>query len=454
MIAGWFVAVLGTTTHRTFGRVTVTGTIKPTTTSAFVLPVCPHLCQSQPVHGPAGRAAGTQKPRLLTAQAVPPKTMPGRAGGSHGIFRGCRHFLFFFALFTFTLDSFGGIRGGSTTKPSGTVGNAAMQTKPSLPNQSPAKGKTANAPGRPTPTLRTPVRDPAACIDEQGDLAPAMVVLPPGHLFMGSPKDEKGRFDDEGPQHWVTIRKPFALGSCEISVGQFRRFVEETGYVTEAEKPDAEGCYVWDSALKKYQPRKGSHWRQPGFPQTDNHPVVCVTHADASAYANWLSQRTGSRYRLPTEAEWEYAVRATPAIDRHRYAARYWGDDSEGKQQCDYANGADQTAKSISGKDWTLADCFDDYAYTAPVGSFRPTLLGLYDLLGNVWEWTADCWHQDYTGAPTDGSAWLEANQGVCSRRVVRGGSWVNLPLILRSGFRYRYDRAVNFLGFRLARDF
>jgi len=303
-------------------------------------------------------------------------------------------------------------------------------------------------------TLRTPVRDPAACIDEQGDLAPAMVVLPPGHLFMGSPKDEKGRFDDEGPQHWVTIRKPFALGSCEISVGQFRRFVEETGYVTEAEKPDAEGCYVWDSALKKYQPRKGSHWRQPGFPQTDNHPVVCVTHADASAYANWLSQRTGSRYRLPTEAEWEYAVRATPAIDRHRYAARYWGDDSEGKQQCDYANGADQTAKSISGKDWTLADCFDDYAYTAPVGSFRPTLLGLYDLLGNVWEWTADCWHGDYTGAPMDGSAWLEAKQGDCSRRVVRGGSWGIGPQYLRSGFRNWFNRALNDLGFRLARDF
>ncbi len=352
------------------------------------------------------------------------------------------------------------VQAGQSTSPVAPDAGLIMrnQPRPLIPAPSirptPDPGGTANT--NPTTLLRTPVRDPAACIDEQGDLAPAMVVLPPGHLFMGTPKNEIVRFGDEEPQHWVTIRKPFALGSCEISVGQFRRFVEETGYVTEAEKPDAEGCNVWDSALKKYEPRKGSHWRQPGFPQTDNHPVVCVTHADALAYANWLSQRTGSRYRLPTEAEWEYAVRATPAIDRHRYAARYWGNDSEGKQQCDYANGADQSAQSISAKDWTLADCNDGYAYTAPVASFRPTMLGLYDLLGNVWEWTADCWHMYYTGAPADGSAWLEANQGDCSRRVVRGGSWYVDPQFLRSANRFSYTSvdAFNIQGFRLARDF
>ena len=449
MIAGWFGAALGTTTRRTCVRVTVTGTIKPTTTSAFVLPVCPHLCQSRPVHGPVGRAAGTQKPRLLTAQAVPPKTMPRRAGGSHGIlFRGCRQLMVFFALILFTLNSFGAA--AHSTKPIGTVSSTVMPTKPPLPNQS---GMKANASGQPSPILPTPERDPAACIDQHSDLAPAMVVLPPGHFRMGTPKDEPGRFGDEGPQHWVTLRKPFAMGRCEITVAQFRRFVEETGYVTEAEKPDAKGCNVWNSALKKYEPQKGSHWRQPGFPQTDNHPVVCVTHADALAYVHWLSRCTGSRYRLPTEAEWEYAVRATPVIDRHRTTARYWGDDSEGKHQCDYSNGADQSTQSISGKDWTLADCHDGYAYTAPVASFRPTPLGLYDLLGNVWEWTADCWHGDYKGAPADGSAWLEANQGDCSRRVVRGGSWGDGPRILRSGNRSRNYVAGNGLGFRLARD-
>ena len=302
--------------------------------------------------------------------------------------------------------------------------------------------------------LPTPERDSAACIDQHNDLAPAMVVLPPGHFRMGTPKNEPSRYDDEGPQHWVTLRKPFAMGRCEVTVGQFRRFVEETGYVTEAEKPDAKGCNVWNSALKKYEQRKGSHWRQPEFPQTDHHPVVCVTHADALAYVHWLSRRTGAHYRLPTEAEWEYAVRATPAIDRHRTTARYWGDDSEGKQQCDYANGADQTAKSELGADWTYASCTDHYAYTAPVASFRPTLLGLYDMLGNAWEWTADCWHKDYTGAPADGSAWLEASQGDCKLRVVRGGSWGGYPQSLRSGGRGRGDEADYYLGFRLARDF
>ncbi|MFZ4703493.1 MAG: formylglycine-generating enzyme family protein, partial [Candidatus Methylumidiphilus sp.] len=304
--------------------------------------------------------------------------------------------------------------------------------------------------------LPTPERDPNACNDEHGDLAPAMVVLPPGHFRMGSPEDEPGRFTNESPQHWVTLRKPFALGSCEITVGQFRRFVEETGYVTELEKPEAQGCVVWDAALKKYEPRKGSHWRQSGFPQTEHHPVVCVTYADALAYADWLSHRTGGRYRLPTEAEWEYAVRATPKIDRPLATARYWGEVSKAKQQCDYANGADQSAQSISGKDWRLADCQDGYAYTAPVASFRPTLLGLYDLLGNVWEWTSDCWHEDYTGAPVDGSAWLEAKQSDCQHRVIRGGSWYYVPQILRSADRYWYTSVgASFdLGFRLARDF
>ncbi len=428
--------------------------MKPTTTSAFGLLVCPHLCQSRPVHGPVGRAAGTQKPRLLTAQAVPPKTMPRQAGGSRGIFfRGCRQPMVFFALILSALNSFDAIA-ARRTDASGTANNSAMPARPSLPNQLPIKGVTANATGQPSPILPTPERDPAACIDQHSDLAPAMVVLPPGHFRMGTPKEEPGRFADEGPQHWVTLRKPFAFGRCEITVGQFRRFVEETGYVTDAEKPDAKGCNGWNSTLKQFAQRKGSHWRQPGFPQTDNHPVVCVTHADALAYAHWLSLRTGGHYRLPTEAEWEYAVRATPTLDRHRSTARYWGDDSEGKQQCDYANGADQTAKSELAADWTYASCIDHYAYTAPVASFRPTLLGLYDMLGNVWEWTADCWHKDYTGAPDDGSAWLEANQGECQSRAVRGGSWLGNPLLLRSGLRFRIGVANDDLGFRLARDF
>ncbi len=353
------------------------------------------------------------------------------------------------------------VEAGKSTRPiGGTDAGKIMRNQPTplIPAPAPLSQQGTRIPetyiNNQTTLLPTPERDSAACIDQHNDLAPAMVVLPPGHFRMGTPKNEPSRYDDEGPQHWVTLRKPFAMGRCEVTVGQFRRFVEETGYVTEAEKPDAKGCKVWNSSLKKFEQRKGSHWRQPEFPQTDHHPVVCVTHADALAYVHWLSRRTGAHYRLPTEAEWEYAVRATPAIDRHRTTARYWGDDSEGKQQCDYANGADQTAKSELGADWTYASCTDHYAYTAPVASFRPTLLGLYDMLGNAWEWTADCWHKDYTGAPADGSAWLEASQGDCKLRVVRGGSWYVFPRGLRSGDRVWDDVAVNYLGFRLARDF
>ena len=229
----------------------------------------------------------------------------------------------------------------------------------------PGSGIVGNSNDNSDPLLPTPDRDPNACTDEHGDLAPAMVVLPPGHFLMGTPKDEQGRNTREGPQHWVTLRKPFAMGRCEITVAQFRRFVEETGYVTEAEKPDGEGCSIGtlavgkfprNSDLVKFEQRKGIGWRQPGFPQTDQHPVVCVSHGDALAYADWLSLRTGGHYRLPTEAEWEYAVRSTPTLERYRVTARYWGEDSVGKQQCDYANGADKSAQSISGKEKTLAD--------------------------------------------------------------------------------------------------
>jgi formylglycine-generating enzyme required for sulfatase activity len=355
-----------------------------------------------------------------------------------------------------SMDVCAGISGGTVIRPSSVQTQLDQTPNSILPiNQPPLARQTSNAQNTANPSLILPIpdREADACIEAHSDLAPAMVVLPPGHFRMGTPKDEPGRSTDEGPQHWVTIKKPFAMGRCEITVAQFRRFVEETGYVTEAEQPDAKGCYAWNAALSKGDQHKGSHWRLPGFPQTDQHPVVCVSQADASAYADWLSQRTGAHYRLPTEAEWEYAVRATPTLDRPLTAARYWGEDAEAKRQCDYANGADQSAQAISDRDWSLAGCDDGYAYTAPVASFRPTLLGLYDLLGNVWEWTADCWHQDYTGAPADGSAWLEAKQGDCNHRVVRGGSWGSGPQILRSVNRSEFNYAYIYLGFRVARD-
>lgn len=282
------------------------------------------------------------------------------------------------------------------------------------------------------------------CRTEAGQ-APTMVMVKPGRFLMGSPDDENGHSDDEGPQHEVTIPKPFAISRCEITVEQFKQFVQDSHYQTTAEE-SGKGCYVWDSDKKQVEQLPERNWKNPGFEQNADHPVVCVSWDDAQAYAAWLSRRTGATYRLPTEAEWEYAARAGTT------AARYYRDD----QQCNYANSAGQEAKSIAGSDWMLAECTDGHVYTAPVASYAENHFGLFDMLGNVWEWTQDCWHDNYRNALRDGSAWLEKDGGNCSRRMVRGGSWLNAPQFLRSAFRDGggTDEAYFNQGFRIARDF
>ena len=269
-----------------------------------------------------------------------------------------------------------------------------------------------------------------------------MVLIAPGRFWMGSADAEAGRDNDEGPRHEVTIVRPFALARCETTVGEFRRFIDETGYVTDAERGD--GCWATDASGKAEQ-RKTANWRDPGFPQTDLHPVVCVSWNDARVYARWLSLRTGQTYRLPTEAEWEYAARAGST------QSRFWGDDPNAA--CDYANGADRSA-AAKFANWTVAGCDDKIVFTAASGSYRRNAWGLSDMLGNVWEWTEDCWHESYGGAPNDGSVWREANSGDCARRVLRGGSWSNGPRDLRSADRsglYAGGASVG-VGIRLAR--
>lgn len=279
--------------------------------------------------------------------------------------------------------------------------------------------------------------------------APTMVVIRPGQFEMGSMYGNA----NEQPVHEVTIPQPFAISRCEITVGQFRQFVEDKNYhqgekyLTTAEQ-NGQGCYVLTNNNWRQKPEH--HWNNPGFEQTDDHPVVCVSWDDAQAYLQWLSRRTGAQYRLPTEAEWEYAVRADTVTER------FYRDDL----QCDYANGAGQETKTktktIADSVWSFADCSDAHVYTAPVGSFGQNAFGLFDMLGNVWEWTQDCWHDSYHNAPADGSAWLEADGGDCSGRLIRGGSWINIPQILRSAFRFRRNTvyADIYLGFRIARDF
>ena len=252
---------------------------------------------------------------------------------------------------------------------------------------------------------------------------PQMVVVPAGSFEMGSPASEEGRYDYEGPQHRVTIGSNFAVGVYEVTRGEFARFVSAT------ERSTGDSCWMWEDG--GWEERSGRSWRSPGFSQEDSHPVVCVSWEDARAYAEWLSRETGEEYRLLSEAEWEYAARAGTAT-------RYWWGDAIGSNRANCGN-----------------SCGDGYARTAPVGSFSANAFGLHDVHGNVWEWVEDCWHENYEGAPRDGSVWFGDQGGNCSPRVFRGGSWIDYPRYLRSAYRNWSDSGNRgyVLGFRLFRS-
>ena len=262
---------------------------------------------------------------------------------------------------------------------------------------------------------------------------PEMVVIPAGSFQMGSPDDEEGRYADEGPQHRVTLDAPFALGKYEVTRGQFSRFVAATGH-------EAKGCRYWDGDSVENDPNRS--WRDPGYEQSNNHPVACVSWEDAQAYIDWLRKESGENYRLPSEAEWEYAARAGTMT---RY---FWGDDAD--EGCSFANGGDEKLKEATGWTHVLA-CNDGFYGTAPVGSFRSNAFDLYDISGNVWEWIEDLYHESYDGAPSDGSPWVEGNN---SARVLRGGSWDDEPRLLRSAYRVWDEPGYrDFIsGFRVAR--
>jgi formylglycine-generating enzyme required for sulfatase activity len=228
---------------------------------------------------------------------------------------------------------------------------------------------------------------------------PEMVVVPSGAFTMGTPSTEEGHLNDEGPQHKVTIRHPFAIGEGAVTLGEFAAFIADTRHNMDG------GCNVatsghWETQLDK-------SWRAPGFQQNDSHPVVCVSWEDAKAYTSWLSHKTGKPYRLPSEAEREYAARAGTAT-------KYWWGNDIGKENANC---------STCGSQW-------DDKQTAQVGSFQPNTFGLYDMNGNVWEWVEDIYHQNYAEAPTDGSAWQGGNASI---RIFRGGAWHNV--LNRPGF-------------------
>ena len=269
------------------------------------------------------------------------------------------------------------------------------------------------------------------------------VYIEPGTFMMGSPSNESGRDKDE-KQHSVTLTKGFYMQTTEVTVGQWRAFVRDTGYKTDAETGG--GAWIWTGS--KWGKKEGYYWGNPGFSQSDDHPVTCVSWNDVQKFIRWLNRKEGEKYGLPTEAQWEYACRAGTST------ARFWGDDPD--DACGYANVHDQTSKRVNNKfDWSHHNCDDGYAVTAPVGSFRFNDFGLYDMIGNVWEWCEDrCNWEGKVVTDTYRNGIVDPLCVKGSYRVIRGGCWNNLPRCVRSAFRFNYSPGSRYsgLGFRLLR--
>jgi formylglycine-generating enzyme required for sulfatase activity len=281
-------------------------------------------------------------------------------------------------------------------------------------------------------------------VDRNGS-APEMVVMPIGEFTMGSPAREPGRRDNEGPPHSVNIARAFALGRTEVTVAQFRRFVRRTDFSTDAERLGSSTFY--DEKTGRIVSGRGIDWRSDytGENARDDEPVVHVSWNDARAYAEWLATATSKSYRLPSEAEFEYALRAGATT---RYA---WGNGEPTRVVANVTGDAD---RSRTKRSWTRAFArYDDgYWGPAPVGRYPASAFGLSDMGGNVSEWVVDCWHDGYLRAPEDGSAWV--NKG-CRKRVVRGASWASVPDQVRVAYRISSapDVRGGRVGIRVARD-
>jgi formylglycine-generating enzyme required for sulfatase activity len=291
------------------------------------------------------------------------------------------------------------------------------------------RARSQPAPSAPAPQAAAPVAAaPPTLLRDAfqggGGAGPELVVLRAGRFQMGSPEHErkiamlcgaqKNWLARETPQHWVGIERPFAMGRYPVTVGEWRVFVEATGW----------------------QPSGEVDWSAPGFPQTDDHPVVGVTWGDAQQYVAWLGERTGQRYRLPSEAEWEYACRAGT------------------KTAFSFGDAIDTSLANYDGNFTWNGGARGEYRRgTTPVTQFAPNPWGLHDMHGNVWEWVQDVMHDSYEGAPLDGSAWEEG--GERARRILRGGSWLYNPRYLRSALRNGFSAVManDIVGLRVVRE-
>jgi len=277
------------------------------------------------------------------------------------------------------------------------------------------------------PTPASPVADASGVLRDRfldgSGAAPDLVLIPTGRFQMGSSETERNVsikagsqrtwLDRETPQHWVGIEHLFALGRYPVTVAQWRQFARATG---------------WESM-------SDTDWNAPGFAQADNHPVVGVSWNDTQKYVRWLSDKTGQQYRLPSEAEWEYACRAGT------HTAFSFGDDIS-TEQANYDG-------NFTWNGGVKGECRQG---TTPVDAFAPNPWGVFDMHGNVWEWVQDAVHENYDGAPADGAAWEQG--GDPARRVLRGGCWLYQPRYLRSALRNGFSAVLanDIVGFRVAR--
>jgi formylglycine-generating enzyme required for sulfatase activity len=273
-----------------------------------------------------------------------------------------------------------------------------------------------------------PTADPAESAPKylkDCDVCPELVRIEPGEFQMGLAEGEavqagfpEGQELQELPAHRVRIDYPFAIGRYEVSIAEFTSFAEETDF-------ESKGCFVLVG--KDWELSPDASFRAPGYDTTTSNPAACLSYNDSAAYVQWLSNRTEQTYRLPTEAEWEYVVRSGLGDEP---VPSYLG-----AQACEYLNGSDATFGREITEDWKpgLFECDDGYAATAPVGSYQPNKLGMYDVFGNVSEWTEDCFGTNHEGAPTDGSA---RRLEPCLLGILKGGTSAGGPGYLRPSRR------------------
>ncbi len=271
---------------------------------------------------------------------------------------------------------------------------------------------------------------------------PVMVSIPAGTFEMGSNPSETTaagvkpeRASAEWPKHTVTIAKDFAIARNELTIEEFDVYAEEMGI-------SAKGCFTLAEGSWKFLP--DADWRSPGFAVEATTPAVCLSRDDYQGYMDWLSEKTGSTYRFPSEAEWEYVAQLGEVGPRNRKATD--------EAACSQLNAADATLKRVADVQWEHFTCDDGYAFASPVGIFGVDKLGLMDVFGNNAEYTGDCFHPNHENAPTNGNLRIEEG---CNAVAVKGGSWAAEPGFLRPAFRVVATGQVRGAGFavRLLRE-